>query len=53
MQIDHDKNEFQKFPDYGDRAWAKKKFGEHPTPMNLFYYLLPSACVAIVLFIVR
>jgi len=52
-QIDHDPNENRKFPDYGDRQWAKKKFGENPTPADLIYYLLPFAAVAVAMFLWR
>jgi hypothetical protein len=52
-QIDHDPNEHRKFPDYGDREWARKKFGPNPTPSDLFYYLLPTAAVAIALYLYR
>jgi hypothetical protein len=52
-QIDHDPNENVKFPDYGDRAWAKKKFGENPKPSDLFFYILPTAAVAIALYLFR
>jgi hypothetical protein len=52
-QIDHDPNENVKFPDYGDRAWAKKKFGENPKPSDLFFYLLPTAAVAVALYLYR
>ncbi len=51
-QIDHDPNENAKFPDYGDRKWAKEKFGD-PKPADLFYYLLPIAAVAVALFLWR
>lgn len=51
--IDHDPNENVKFPDYGDRKWAKEKFGENPSPSDLLYYLLPIAAVAIALFLWR
>jgi len=52
-QIDHDPNENVKFPDYGDRQWAKKKFGENPKPADLFFYILPTAAVAIALYLFR
>lgn len=52
-QIDHDPNEHAKLPDYGERQWAKDKFGEKPSPSDLFYYLLPIAAVAVALFIMR
>jgi hypothetical protein len=52
-QIDHDPNENVKLPDYGDRAWAKKKFGENPQPADLIYYLIPIAAVSIALYLIR
>ena len=52
-QIDHDPNEHHKYPDYGERRWAKDKFGEEPRPADLFYYLVPIAAVAVALFIWR
>lgn len=52
-QIDHDPNENVKFPDYGDRQWAKSKFGENPKPSDLFYYLLPIAAVAVAMYLWR
>jgi hypothetical protein len=52
-QIDHDPNEHRKFPDYGDRKWAKDKFGENPKPSDLFFYLLPTIFVAVAMYIWR
>lgn len=52
-QIDHDPNENRKFPDYGERKWAREKFGKDPEPMDLLYYLAPIAAVAIVMFLWR
>lgn len=52
-QIDHDPNEHRKFPDYGDRQWAKENFGENPRPSDLFYYLLPYIAVAVCMFLWR
>jgi hypothetical protein len=52
-QIDHDPNENAKFPDYGDKQWAQKKFGPSPKPSDLFFYLLPTAAVAVALYIFR
>jgi hypothetical protein len=52
-QIDHDPNENAKFPDYGDKQWAQKKFGPSPKPSDLFFYLLPTAAVAIAMYIWR
>ena len=52
-QIDHDPKEHRKFPDYGDRQWAEKKFGDNPTPSDLFYYLLPIAAVAVAMYLWR
>ena len=52
-QIDHDPNEHAKLPDYGERQWAKDKFGEKPSPSDLFYYLLPIAAVAVAMFLWR
>lgn len=52
-QIDHDPKEHVKIPDYGDRQWAKDKFGEKPTTSDLFYYLLPIAAVAIAMYLWR
>lgn len=51
-QIDHDPDENTKFPDYGDRQWAKKKFGD-PKPSDLLFYLLPIAAVAIAMYLWR
>lgn len=51
--IDHDPNERRKFPDYGDRQWAKEKFRGDPQPSDLFYYLLPYAAVAVAMFLWR
>lgn len=53
MQIDHDPNENKKFPDYGEREWAKKKFGAEPQLTDLLYYLIPLAAVTIVLHWIR
>jgi hypothetical protein len=52
-QIDHDPNEHVKVPDYGDKQWAKDKFGENPKPADLFYYLLPIAAVAVAMYLWR
>ena len=51
-QIDHDPNN-RKFPDYGERKWAEGKFGERPSPGNLFAFLLPIAAVAVAMFLWR
>jgi len=52
-QIDHDPNENHKLPDYGEREWAKKKFGENPQPLDLLYYLIPFIAVSTALFLMR
>lgn len=52
-QIDHDPHENDKFPNYGERAWAEKKYGKPGTPADLISYLLPIAAVAVALFLWR
>jgi hypothetical protein len=52
-QIDHDPNENRKFPDYGDRQWAKEKFGENPRPLDLVLYLAPTIAIAVAMYIWR
>jgi len=52
-QIEHNPNEHMKFPNYGERKWAEGKFGERPSPGNLFAFLLPIAAVAVAMFLWR
>lgn len=52
-QIEHDKNEFKKMPDYGERAFAKEKFGDNPRPSDLLSYFWPFFCMAVALFLWR
>lgn len=52
-QIDHDPHEHLKIPGQGEKQWAKAKWGREPTPMDLLWYILPIAAVAIVLHLMR
>jgi len=52
-QIDHDPHEHLKIPGQGEKQWAREKWGREPTPMDLFWYILPIAAVAIALHIWR
>lgn len=52
-KIDHDPNEHVKFPDYGERKWARDKFGDNPSPSNLFYFLIPIIAFSVAMFLWR
>lgn len=52
-QIDHDPHENVKFPDYGERKWARDKYGAEPRPSDLLYFLIPIIAVAVAMYLWR
>lgn len=53
MQIEHNRNEHSKLPNYGEKKIAEDKFGPNPKPSDLLFYLLPFALISIGLFILH
>lgn len=52
-EIDHDPNENRKLPNYGERDWARQKYGRDANPGDLLYFLIPIAVIAVAMFLWR
>lgn len=54
-EINHDPGEDArpKVPDYGERKWARDKFGGEPKPSDLLRFILPIAAVAVAMYLWR
>lgn len=50
--VEHRKTE-GRYPDYGEKGWAEKKYGREASPGDFFAFLIPIAAVAVAMYVWR